>query len=199
MMKKIILNSLITALALGGAVVANAETNSSSTIRNQMKTVRQDTRAEIKNIASSTQAQINALKDLIKNKVEKRYGKMFDRFQATIDREKIIMAKINSRIDKIKANGGSTTEAEKLVASAKTHIDEAQKNLDALEVIANEDKEIASSTTDRLSTTTIKSMRNSAQEIEKHLREAHKDLLKSVGVLRGVSQLKNASSTKETN
>jgi len=198
-MKKIILNSLITALALGGAVVANAETNSSSTIRNQMKTVRQDTRAEIKNIASSTQAQINALKDLIKNKVEKRYGKMFDRFQATIDREKIIMAKINSRIDKIKANGGSTTEAEKLVASAKTHIDEAQKNLDALEVIANEDKEIASSTTDRLSTTTIKSMRNSAQEIEKHLREAHKDLLKSVGVLRGVSQLKNASSTKETN
>ncbi len=198
-MKKIILNSLITALAFGGAVAASAETNSSSTIKDQIRSVRQDARSEIKNIASSTQAQVNALRDLIRNKVEKRYGKMFDRFQATIDREIAIMAKINSRIEKIKANGGTTTEAEKLVASAKINIDEAQKDLDALKVLANSDKEIASSTTDKLSTTTLASLRKSTQEIEKELRAAHRDLLKSVGVLRGVSQLNNASSTKETN
>lgn len=202
-MKKIILHSLITALALGGAAIANAETNSSSTLRNQIKTVRQEAQTEIKDIRSNTASTTKALRmdlrEIIKNKIEKRFGKMFERFQATIDRERVIMTKIQTRIEKIKANGGSTTEAEKLVASAKVHLDEAQKDLDALKITANNDKEIASSTTDKLSKETLVSMKKSNQEIEKHLREAHKDLQKTVGVLRGVSQLKNASSTREVN
>lgn len=203
-MKKIILNSLITVMAFGG-VVASAETSGTvpaTTLRNQIRTTKAEAREDIKeireNTASTTRELRNDLKEIIKNKIEKRFGKMFDRFQSTIDRETAIMAKLNTRIAKIKANGGTTTEAEKVVAEAKVHIDEAQKDLNALKVIANNDNEIASSTTDRLSKETLASMKDSAKEIEKHLREAHQDLQKSIGILRGVSQLKNASSTKET-
>ncbi len=227
-MKKIILNSLVAIFTLSPFSVAFAHDMASGTApmntmehkdgSNQIQTLKQkiasttaekrelkdklasttEVKKELRGkIASTTMERRDERKELIKKRIENRFGKMFLRLQATIDREKAIMTKINDRIAKIKQNGGNTTEAEKYVVEAKTSLDKAQLALDSLKATAQNDSKIASTT--EVSKETLESMKKSAQEIEKNLRDAHKSLQKTVGVLRGMSQLKNASSTKETN
>lgn len=216
-MKKIILNSLITAIMLGSAGIALAEGDATTTrpkpqplksvieankLQQQALKQKIASTTEVKKelrgkIASTTMERRDDRKELIKKKIENRFGKMFLRFQATIDREKAIMTKINDRIAKIKQNGGNTTEAEKYVLEASSSLDKAQLALDSLKATAQNDSQIASST--EVSKETLESMKKASQEIGKNLRDAHKSLQKTVGVLRGMSQLKNASSTKEAN
>lgn len=148
-------------------------------------------------IASTTAEKRDERKELIKKRIENRFGKMFLRFQATIDRQEAIMTKINDRIAKIKQNGGNTTEAEKYILEADASLDKAQLALDSLKATAQNDSQIASTT--EISKETLESMKKTAKDIEKNLRDVHKSLQKTVGVLKGMSQLKNASSTKETN
>lgn len=248
-MKKIILHSLVTVLAFGGAVMLHADetdaTVTTSAAANMNTTVPrpkpikatlearkeiemekkekvQDLRGKIasttaerkemrkdmtssttdkmemrQKIASTTREIRGDRKEIIKTRVEAKFGKMFLRYQATIDRETAIMAKINTRIIKIKAAGGATTDAEKFTAEAKVHLDEAQVALDALKTTALNDSQIASSTTKSLAKETLEAMKKSGQELEKHIRSAHQALEKSVGSLKGLPQLRNASSTKE--
>ncbi|MCX6701900.1 MAG: hypothetical protein NTX96_01765 [Candidatus Zambryskibacteria bacterium] len=141
---------------------------------------------EIKNkiqekIASSTE-----------KKIEGRFEKMTKKYLETIEREEKIMAKIESRITKIKLAGGNTVEAEQLVIEAKTQLAGARADYETLKTTAT--------TVDSVATTTkaaLASMKDIVKLIDKHLRDAHKALQKTVGSLRGVSQLRNASSTKE--
>ena len=211
-MKKIILNSLMIALSMGAVTTAFAEeTGRPQPIRaaiQEKKEKAQDlklkiastteTKKEMRRELASTSKEIrDDRRELIKNRINFRYGKMFARFQATIDRETAIMNKINSRIAKIKAEGGKTTDAEKYVADAKISLDKAQAELENLKTTALNDTEIASSTTATIAKQTLDSMKASGQEIEKNLRTAHQLLQKSVGSLKGLSQLRNASSTKE--
>ncbi len=229
-MKKLIIQSLITVLALGGAVTVYAEdsgsvqVNTSATVNTGVnvnpikaaveanKETRIDTRAQIQDIrtnmatgtASSTQERREDRKEIIKLKIESRFKQMFVRLQATIDRETIIMGRINSRIAKIKAAGGTgVTEAEKLVVDAKLHIDAAQTALNLLKSTATSDTEInaqvtASTTIGSVTRATLLKMQKAGQDVEKHLRAAHQDLMKTVGVLRGNSQV-NASTTTSVN
>lgn len=216
-MKKIILNSLIAVLMLGSTGVAFAENDATTTrpgtqptkamleankLKQQALKQKMASTTEVKKelrakIASTTAEKRDERKELIKKRIENRFGKMFLRFQATIDREKAIMTKINDRIAKIKQNGGNTTEAEKYVLEASASLDKAQLALDSLKATAQNDSQIASTT--EVSKETLESMKKTAKDIEKNLRDAHKSLQKTVGVLKGMSQLKNASSTKETN
>jgi hypothetical protein len=170
-MKKLILHSLITAMVFGGALTVFAETgsvqvnasasaraNASTTpgpikamieAKKELQTETKDKIAELRNnIASSTQEKRDDRKEIIKLRIENRFGKMFLRYQATIDRETIIMNRINTRIEKIKADGSnaSTTEAVRFTAEAKIHIGEAQTALDLLKTTAYNDSQIASST-----------------------------------------------------
>ncbi|HBD24665.1 MAG: hypothetical protein A2566_02985 [Candidatus Zambryskibacteria bacterium RIFOXYD1_FULL_40_13] len=126
------------------------------------------------------------------NRLEKRFEKMTKRYLSTIEREEKITSKLVSRIEKIKLNGGNTTEAERLVTEAKTHLRDARV---AYEILKTSSIKADSATTTQRET--MNEMRNSVKVIETHLKEAHKLLQKTVGVLRGVSQLRNATSTNE--
>lgn len=224
-MTKILLNSFLIALALGTGSVASAETAVTTSVNattstakprilQNIKETRQDAREDIKdirqNLASTTREAKSDIKDIRQNtasstremrgeikenaqaRIENRYEKMIDRFQKTIERETIIMTKINARIVKIKELGGNTTEAETLTANAKVELDEAGAGLITLKSLV----EVAiTQENSGKPGESMAVMRTTAKEIEKNLREAHRNLLKSVGVLRGVSQLRNASST----
>lgn len=176
-----------------GGVIASAQSGQPRPIKAAIET-RNEVRDELKSRLASTSQEI---RDLIKNRIAKKFGKMFERFQATIDRETAIMNKINSRVEKIKANGGTTTEAEKLIVDAKIHLSEAQTALNLLKSTATSTAQTATTTSETITKNVLANMKKIGQEIEKHLREAHKDLQKTIGVLRGVSQLRNASTTKE--
>ncbi len=212
-MKNIILNSMVAVLLFGNAGATFAETTTDKPQvtkimpeeqREKIQDLKQniasssENRVELREkIASTTRSIRDDRKEIIKTKIESRFGKMYLRLQATINRELAIMAKINSRIEKVKANGGSTADAEKYVAEAKVYLDKAQLELDAMKNTALNDTTIDSATTFALAKETISAMKSSIQNLEKDLRSAHQSLQKSVGSLRGVSQLKNASSTKE--
>ena len=85
------------------------------------------------------------------------------------------------------------------MSEAKAYLDEAQKQLDALKATAMNDSQVASSTTASIAKETLSAMKKANQDLEKNLRSAHQSLQKSVGSLKGMSQLKNASSTREQN
>ncbi len=72
-------------------------------------------------------------------------------------------------------------------------LSEARKTYDVLKTIATNADNNATTTKEM-----ITSMKNSGKTVENHLRLAHKALQKTVGSLRGVSQLNNASSTTPT-
>ena len=80
------------------------------------------------------------------------------------------------------------------------HIDEAKASLVTLTARAQAQASL------EISSSTVKALRDgltllkkSGKDTETHLREAHKALFKTVGVLRGMSQLKNATSTASVN
>lgn len=187
-MKKILLNSFIIALFFGTSATAEAQTATSSRVNASTSTER--ARA-IQNSGESAEETRNNLQARIEN----RYDKMIERFQRAINRETQIMVKINSRISKIKALGGNTSEAEGLTVNAKIELDKATTTLATLESLVETAmlQENSGKPNESLAT-----MRTTARDIEKSLREAHRNLLKSVGVLRGVSQLSNASTTSST-
>jgi hypothetical protein len=180
---------------------------------NMSSTTRMEDRGEIKNIranlASSTKDKREEARekvaDLVKNRVEKRFGQMFRRLQATIEREEGIMARVVTRIDKVKAEGGKTADAEKFVAEAKMHFDEAQTALDNLKLTAQasaslEVSETGAAVTPPATTTkqTLENLKKSASEVEKHLREGHKALENAVKSLRGSGEKPKATTTVPT-
>lgn len=229
-MKKIILYSLITAMMLSGTTTAFAvetqpnpatdvrprvtvpkptiktlmedKRNTRATTTGEMRDKTQDLRAKM---ASTSRKygddRMENRRELIKNMIEKRFKKMFRRFQSTIEREVMIMGKINARITKVKTAGGNTTEAEKYTLEAKTNLDLAQTSLDLLIATATSTGEIdaqllASSTSPgTITKDTLQKMKIAADQIEKYLKEAHKALEKAVKSLRGMSRVNNNAST----
>jgi F0F1-type ATP synthase membrane subunit b/b' len=191
MMKTLIKTSVATLILLSASPALALTINANAKVEGTMKP--STTSGSVSAKAEEARGQ---MKDNIKQRTENRYEKMLARFKLVIDRETSIMNKINSRIAKIKANGGNTTEAEKLTADAKIELDAATAGLATLTAEANAQANLESA-----STTVIKlreglnTMKKTGAEIEKHLRAAHQDLLKCVGKLLGMSQL-NATTTK---
>ncbi|TSC70151.1 MAG: hypothetical protein CEO12_547 [Parcubacteria group bacterium Gr01-1014_46] len=247
-MKKFILNSLVIAVALSGAVTAFAEETSNTSVRpnplkalmEAQKNTREETREKMQDVRENRASTTKAIKDdakermldlkakmasssterkedreekmeerredrieLIKRMIGDRFRKMFMRFQATIDRETKIMTKINTRIEKVKTAGGNTTNAEKFTAEAKVHLGEAQTALDMLKVMATStaeiDAQLLATTTSPGTVTkgTLQKMKGVTEQIEKHLKEAHKALENALKNLRGMSSV-NANATTTT-
>lgn len=126
-------------------------------------------------------------------RLERRFEKITRNYLREIVRLEQILGRVVSRIEKIKSLGGKTADAEKYVEEAKMHLSEARKTYDVLKTIATDADDNATTTKEMLG-----SIKNSAKEVENHLRLTHKSLQKTVGSLRGVSQLNNASSTVPT-
>ena len=220
-MKKFISHALIATIAFGGATVALAETSVRTDDRVEVRTgglppipkppmMRDGERASsterrVEMNASST----NMMKE--RDEMEKKRVEMMqqqlshqlqimgDRFGATIAREEAIVEKINSRILKIKANGGDTTKAEALVVEAKNNLVLARTSYDNLKItISSTTVSAGATTTPMVAKAQRDALRKAASDVEKYLRDAHKALLKTVGLLRGVSELHpQATTTRE--
>lgn len=252
-MRKFILNSLVTAVALGGTISAlaietGASVNATTTVKkpqpvkammevrrdikenrasttNAIKNVREETREKIQDLKNKISSTTEVRKDrlastslLIKGKREeirdkfasttqmrrekmreflkKHFEKMLKRIEATIQRQETILARINSRIQKIKTGGGNTTEAEKLTVEAKIKIDAAKVSFETLKTEVGNGVNDLSTTTDGVKKENMEKMRNSERTISKNLKEAHLLLEKALGSLRGFSQMRTATSTQ---
>ncbi len=264
-MKKIIIYTLATTLALGSGSVAFAQTEEAGTpppttitspapqsfiqkmmglIQNR-KEVRTDTRAAIKDLRTQTQGEIKDIREgtasssdkrmeikglrenlatttkdmrekmasttkAIKEQVQEtrakvvdnRFNVMTERYQATIQREGTIMAKLSSRISIIKSGGGNTDTADKLVVDAKAQLDLAKVSYASLAALASSTTsmmQLQSGTTTPLAPAgTLVAMKKITMELESHLKTVQQDLEKAVGSLMGSSQL-HATTTRETN
>ncbi len=194
MLKNILKTSALTFILLNaGSVLA---VGSSATVKADISATMKPPTTTVNAIKAKLMEVRDNVKDNIQRRTENRYEKMLARYKATIERENTILLKINSRIAKIKANGGNTTEAEKLTASAKVHMDAAAIGLVTLTQQAN-----AQANLENASTTVAKlregidAMKKTGAEIERHLRSAHQDLQKCVGILMGMSQIRANATT----
>lgn len=204
MMKNKINAVLLGTLLVFPIWVTHAET-SVQPMRAKIQNLKQeikDTRAE--KIASSSEAHMEK-RDERRETLMKIAGiklqNMIDRFEATIARELTITSKIISRIEKVKANGGNTTEAEKYVTEAQKHFDQAKTSLltlkNATSSAANllTDPSVATSS---IIKTGIKKIKDMAQTVEMHIKEGHQSLNKALNSLRGMSST-NATTSPKSN
>lgn len=187
----------------------NTGTNTKPQVRPipaQNKEVRQnmmEKRAEIKEEVKEKREEAKAnmaerraeIKEEVKNKrVDNKINAVHLRFQATIERQEGIVARIESRLAKIKADGGNTTEAEKILSEAKGHITEAKTALENLKTVAGAG---AATTTPQAS---FESLKAASAEIQKHLKASQDSLAKLVERMKAIkvkvnTQLK-ATTTK---
>lgn len=179
-----------------------------------IKAIRAESREEIKNrielrntelkelkvkFASSTKERRDQRQESLRKVAEQRVRKMIERIQATIDREISIANKILSRADKVKTNGGNTTDAEKYVSDAKTNFTQAQTMLDSLKNASSTVVTIIDPGTTATSTNEgLGKIRGVVQDIEAVIKEGHKNLEKAVKAL-GLANKPTATTTTQTN
>lgn len=147
---------------------------------------REEKREEVKERVENRIASTSAYR------LERKFEKIARNYLKEVVRLEQILGRVVTRIEKVKSLGGNTVEADKYLEEARTNLSEARKTYDVLKTIATNADNNATTTKEM-----ITSMKNSGKTVENHLRLAHKALQKTVGSLRGDSQFKNASSTRE--
>src|SRR3989344_1622060 len=166
-MKKNILKILIVALVFGWSAVTfaqgNVGTNNDKRVANEVKTQNAGTLMEIKNRIQERLAGVTA------QKKEKLFEQVATKYLRTIERQENIMARINSRIEKIKALGGNTTEAEGFVTEAKNHLERARN---AYGILVG--KTTGADEVEKVTREMLTEMRTAGKTVQDHLREAHK-------------------------
>jgi hypothetical protein len=162
--------------------------------KDELQNFRGDLRALL---ASSTREKKGAIREEVMKRLEhNKYLQVVRRFKAALERELDLTARFQSRIDKVKAAGGATDPAQKLVDSAKTHFDMAQTALDNLSTSL-----LVATGTNATTTTTVvpknvlDALKKASKEVEKHIKEGHSDLVKALGALKGMSSATHATST----
>ena len=188
-----------------------------------LKAIRVDNKAEIKERVEVKRVEVKDLKAKLasssaekreereENKIERKeevtkrlishlVEKSIRKLQATIEREETIAGKIEARIEKIKAAGGNTTEASRLVAEAKVSFGKAKSSLEALKamlsgVSATVDVSATSTVSSNTRLTVLANLRKAIGEVEKYLREGHNLLTKAVASLRNANPRLNATAT----
>lgn len=135
--------------------------------------------------ASSTEKRIAFQQEAAKRQLENATRVIL----ATIERlEKNLIVRIESRIAKVKAEGGVTSESEGFLATAKTHLSEARTvvgtfaSIDLTSVKARENFE---------------KVRAAAKEAREHIRTAHQALMMAVRSLSSVEAKKESDDSGE--
>ncbi|MDO8565043.1 MAG: hypothetical protein Q7R67_00220 [bacterium] len=137
--------------------------------------------------ASSTAKRVEMQRGLAKKKAEHTARLLM----ATVERLEKILTRIESRIEKVKAEGKNTAEAEGFVAEAKVHLSAAKTSI-ALFASVDLSGDKAQENFERV--------RNIAAEVKGHIREAHTSLMKalrSLGALGKTRVEANATSIVE--
>ena len=164
-------------------------------LKGKIENVKEEKKTEMKEkIGEMRDKMKEKMGEIVQMRIDNKFARMTERFGATIEREETIMAKIISRIEKIKGLGAKTEISEKYISEAKTHLDEAKVSFESLKVAASTEVPLAedvSSSTIGKSKETLLSMRKIGLELEKHLREGHKSLMKAINSLKILPQVKN--------
>ena len=137
--------------------------------------------------ATSTEKRVEMQQGLAKRKAE-HVGKVL---MATIERLEKIVARVESRIEKLKAEGVDTTMSAGYAAEAKVHLDKARLALGAFSSLTlSFDK----------ARENFGAVRDVAAEVKMHLKEAHTSLAKAVRSLKGsnVTATSTVSATSST-
>jgi len=135
---------------------------------------RADVRTDIKERkATSTERRVEMQIGLAKKKAEHAARVL----TATVERLERIITRLESRIAKVKAAGGATTEAEAFVAEAQTHLSLAKSSI---ALFASLDL------TGQKARDNFEKVRAVAAEAKGHIREAHKSLKEAIRSLKGV-------------
>jgi len=132
--------------------------------------------------ASSTARRVEMQQGIAQRQME-RATKVFT---ATIEHLENILARLESRIAKVKAEGGVTTESESFVVETKVHLTAAKTSLVAFSSIQI--------TSDKASEN-FEAVRTAGGEVKAHLKEAHQSLVKALKALKGVRNNESATST----
>ncbi len=135
--------------------------------------------------ASSTEKRIEMQQGLAKRKAEMA-GKVLE---ATISRLEKIVTRLDSRIAKVKADGGVTAESEAFSAQAKVHLSEARQSL---AVFASIDL-----SADKIQTN-FEKIRTAVGQVRTHIKEAHESLMKAIRALKPGRVNANATTTAST-
>jgi DNA repair exonuclease SbcCD ATPase subunit len=161
-------------------------------LREDIKNTRDSASSTIKDKIGEARGEIQQVRaGIIQNRIENKFSKMTARFQATIDRLNGIMAKIQSRIDKVKSAGGKTSDAEKAIADAKTNIDKAQALMATLNSTADTAGTADASTTPKVLKEAMTGLNKASNDIQKLLKQAYTSLMKSIGSLKGLKSSDN--------
>jgi len=124
--------------------------------------------------ASSTERRIEFQQGIAKRKADHTARVL----TATVERLGKIATRLESRIAKVDAAGGTTTDAKIFVAEARNHLALATSSIAlfaSLDLIGDKAQE------------NFEKVRTLAKEIKGHIREAHRSLKNAVRVLKGVS------------
>ncbi len=122
-----------------------------------------------------------------REQLNRLFVKMLDRIQATIQRQEKIIERIESRMDKIKEDGGNTTEAERYVSDAKSNIQKARNSLTSLRNTTALGMQNISTTTGAIKLETMTKMRSEVGMIQDYLKTSHRSLVNAISSLKGLS------------
>ncbi|MDP2641922.1 MAG: hypothetical protein Q8P21_01360 [bacterium] len=150
-----------------------------------------DARREAKRVeaearrASSTAKRVEFQQGIAKRKVENTARVIL----ATIERLEKIIVRIESRIDKVEARGGVTTETEAFVAAARANLSEARVTVEAfanIDLSGDQARE------------NFERIRAAAREAREDVRTAHQNLMMAVRTLGSVEGNAGANASTTT-
>lgn len=152
----------------------------STTERREEKKEKQDDRR-----ASSTEKRIEMQQGIASRRAEQA-GRVL---AATIDRLEKIVLRVDSRIAKVKAEGGVTAESEAFSAQAKVHLSEARQSLatfSSIDLRADKAQE------------NFAKVRDAANATKEHIRAAHESLMQAIRALKPGRSNHEATTTAST-
>lgn len=205
---KQLISSLVLISLLGFATAASAQDNRGPgpnagpgrigqvDMRNATSTIR-DIRTEVKaridarlasstaRLASSTARRIELQQAIAKRAAEHTGKKLL----ATIERLEKLADRIDSRIEKIEAAGGTASTSERFLADARGHLSKARVALEAYSSVDLSGTRLADN---------FERVRAAAAEVKEHLRLAHRSLVDAIRSLKPGRTTNNATSTRAT-
>jgi hypothetical protein len=152
--------------------------NTAKTLRENEKEHRASTTAEIKDLRKDMKENRDDLRsDIVKIRVSNTARVI----TATITRLEKITERIQSRLTKVQANGGTTTQAQVLVDAAKVNIADAKVQVGIIASL-----QVGSTTSSTTAATNFEGIKAAAKVARESLESARQNLMKSVRYIQGL-------------
>jgi len=180
-MKQRFLPIIVLSLVFALSVFADNDVSSSrKDIKEGVKSEIETRKGEIKDIRESMKDNRGEIRKSI---AHMRVQQTVRIYVATANRLDKIVARIESRIAKISASGGDTTDIQTSLDLAKTKLAEARA-----EIITFSSIDVSSATSTSTAQTLFDSVKSSAVKAKESLKVAHRSLVKTIAMIRGIEK-----------